>query len=177
MIYAGKGLFALEKAIPALKGYYMDAENKVYSTRQKSTPQLLKGTKTANGFWYCLDGRTFTSVFLEINARRHTDFMNDTASVSHVGELIQKGYLKGTPADRSHAKSLQDGIDKKGWVIAQVSVHEGIQHLVFGSQPAIHTTSASVTAELQRLATSKPGTKFVSLKVDRTLVSGGLVWN
>jgi hypothetical protein len=132
------------------------------------------GAKTSQGRVYTLDRRTYTSTFLVVLAKKHKDFYVDTRIIT-VTENTKM--LKGSPSDRSHAKSLQEGLDYKGWVIAQVSVHDGVQHLLFGSQPAIHITPGSVTSELQRLATSKPGVKFVSLKVDRTLVSGGLVWN
>jgi hypothetical protein len=84
--------------------------------------------------------------------------------------------LKGTPSDRKHAKNVAEGLSGKGWVIAQVAVHNGEQFLLFGSKPAIHLASDSVKAEMARLATAKPGVKFVSLRVDSTLVSGGLVW-
>lgn len=73
---------------------------------------------------------------------------------------------------RNHAGTTEEGIKAKGSIIGRV--HKG--HLVFGSEPKIHTSEESVKSEMQRLALEHPGVKFVELKIGKSVVAGGVTW-
>lgn len=173
-----KHLFPLAEVTTSYAGYFMSTEGEVYSTMQSADGRKMTGSGTygSKNRYYTLNGISVNGIDLFNRARRNTKWAEHTnpSLAKMVPEVAPK--LQGTPADRSHARSLDEGLKAKGWVLAKVAEHKGEKFLMFGSKPAIHTTPASYRSELQRLATSQPGTKFVALRVETSLVAGGLVW-
>jgi len=171
MQFGSQHLFPLERVETLMKGYYMDGKGEVYSTKRSGTPQRMHGSATTSGTYLTLNGRSFSKTQLQRQAMAHPYFKMETSVAP---------YVAATPAapaavtQRSHASTLADGIRARGWVIAKVAVVQGEEALLFGSKPAVHTTQASVDAELTRLATLNPGTKYVKLKIDGGLLLGGL---
>ena len=168
-----------------MNGYYIDRQGDVYSTRQSPNGRKMTGS---NGY-VTLNGVSYNKRVLLLRAKVHREFLIETAkSKADIVTIVAKDEpaswpsvseareVLNAPKDRSHAKSVAEGIKSRGWVIAQVATHEGVQHLMFGSKPAINTTADSYTNELTRLASAKPGTKFVALKIVSAVVSGGLSW-
>ena len=169
-------LLSLAKVMPQLNGYFIDpATNDIYSTKSSPTsvPVRLKGTVSVSTGrrTFTLSGRPYTHSYLIEVARPHINKLRNEQKTPSVPVGL------GTPRDRSHAANVTAGLTVKGVVIAQVAKHNGEDFLMFGSKPTIHTTEQSWRAEMTRLATTKPGTKFVAFKVDSTLVSGGLQWD
>jgi len=62
----------------------------------------------------------------------------------------------------------------KGRAVLIASV-EG-DSLVFGTKPKLHIGEKSWKAEMTRLATVAPGTKFVALQIVTSVVAGGVRW-
>jgi hypothetical protein len=168
-------VFPLERLYSRLSAYYIDATGAVYSTKGKNPVKLLGSCKRGGQRYYTLDKQSWSGTWLLNRARNHPAYFGETSSAKAAEEPVSTD-SSGSPWPIPHAPSVEAGLKAKGWVIGQVSVHEGEQFLMFGSKPKIHLTVASVDAELARLAGEKPGTKFVSFKVDKAVVAGGLSW-
>lgn len=174
-------VYPLNRVFPALSQYYIDVEGAVYSTKGKNPRKFVGARASSGGRYYTLNGRSWKSDDLLMGAKLKADFNTEIGTVKiedvkpqwPFDQLIDNS---SSMKDRVHASTVEAGLKGKGWVIAQVAVHDGEQFLMFGSKPKIHMTPSSVNAELTRLATAKPGTKYVGFKVDRTLVAGGLSW-
>lgn len=164
-------VFPLLKVDSRLSAYYITRDGQVFSTISK-TPTRLSGSRSISGTYFTLNRRSYRADRLLTMAKTHPEFEKETRQIC----LSKTEDEVTTIKDRVHASTVAAGLNGKGWVIAQVAIHEGEQFLMFGSKPKIHMTPDSVTAELARLATTKPGTKFVSFKVDKAVVAGGLSW-
>lgn len=169
-------LFPLSKLNSTLKDYFVSVDGKFFSTKQSPAGRQMHGAGPSTPYLRSCtmagpsrDGRT-----MYLAAKQHDDFVSETRPPST--RPVDARTLRGTPSGRNHAMSVNEGLADKGWVIAQVAVHEGVEHLLFGSKPAIHMSEASYKDEMQRLALSKHGTKFVALKVVASVVSGGVTW-
>lgn len=177
MQFGTMNLFPLIKLNARYEGYFLSKEGAVYSTKRSSKPSDAPYKMTGSGYGY-LKYYTLNKVSVDGNsllrlAKAHKDFNVDTsAPVAGVAPKVVT--VAGTK--RSHATALDQGIKGRGFVIAQVAVHDGQEHLLFGSKPAIHMTEASYRDEMTRLAAQKPGTKFVALKIVASVVSGGVQW-
>lgn len=162
------GLFHLHLISARLSGYYINAQGHVYSTRRGGIDRLYGNAKTGQ---FKLNYINYTADWLLRAAKHHKLFEAETRvgaqalTTARVCKVTQLG-------DSVHAADVAHGVEKQGWVIA--SIADGA--LAFGLKPKIHLTEASVRAEMTRLATAHPGVKFVSLKIEKTLVSQGLVW-
>lgn len=171
----GKNLFPLSLVLPSVRKdtYYMAADRSVFSKARGKLVRMLGshgyGGKTFS-FQRAQGSGTFTerATVVESLATRHSQFTAHTS----LGISINLPSTTKVPANRSHAESVEDGIKSKGSIIARV--HKG--HLVFGSEPPIHLTAASVKSEMERLATAHPGVKFVELKIAQSVVAGGVSW-
>lgn len=172
-----ENLFPLEKARSGFRGYYIDAKGGVYSTQQQSKPKQMLGSRAYGSSQptrtFTLNRNSYSGSYLLTLARQHADFAKETTPVT---QAVMAAVAATAVGKRSHASSVADGLKAKGVVIAQVAVHGGQEFLLFGSKPAIHMTEQSYKDEMTRLATGKPGTKFVAVKVIATVVSGGVSW-
>lgn len=180
------GMFPLSLIRPFYKDYYMDANGNVYSTKQRITPQLMKGTSAPRG------GRlyTFTSTnpanrlpanergdVLFAEAKRHPSFALETnLTTTPAGGLTTMPAMALKSAaklgERNHAASTRDGIAQKGYIIGRL---EG-EAIVFGSKPMIHTTLKSVKSEVERLAQANPGKMILYVKIEGSAIANGIAW-
>lgn len=177
----GKNLFPLSLLNTNLKdGYYMDAAGSVFSTRGRGGLTRLSGSHTNSGRYFSFQtkmyGRACTYRADELRQRvlSHKDFHAHTKeeiTMEKLGVDVTKLKAKSQGA-RNHAATVDAGIEQRGSVIGRV--HKG--HLVFGSEPKIHTSEQSVKDEMQRLALQYPGVKFVELKITKSVVAGGVTW-
>jgi hypothetical protein len=186
MLIHGKNLFPLERAIHGIKiGYFMDAAGNVYSTRTGNTLKQLSGSYTNSGRYFSLtrvNGSRYSpsisrhATLLVADAKAHKDFVKETSvpawPTEPTASVQPHKKVMIIPTARNHAANVHAGIASKGWLIGQV-VGEAI---IFGSKPTVHTTDDSVLNELRRLASKKPGTKFVKLKIESALTLGAEVW-
>jgi hypothetical protein len=177
MQFGTMNLFPLDVANNRLSGYFLASDYTVYSTKRSTSPVRMHGSKGYGSYHrtYTLNGQSYTEAYLKGLVTKNTIFGHafvDHTSASRKAEASVTTKL----SNRSHATSASQGVKAKGVVIAQVAVHEGVEHLLFGSKPAIHLTEQSYRDEMTRLASQKPGTKFVALKVVASVISGGVQW-
>lgn len=158
-----------------LEGYYIDAQGEVYSTRMSAVPKKLLGSKqfSYSRRYYTLAGASYDGASLLRQAKGSPKWAEEMTIAKTIVKRVGQVQLK----DRAHAGNVTEGLTFKGWVIAKVAKHKGKEFLQFGSQPAIHMTEASYKAEMTRLATQEPGTRFVALRIEQSLVAGGLQWS
>jgi hypothetical protein len=176
MIINGMRLFPLNLASKGLEGYYMDASSRVWSTRAGAA-KILAGSNTKSGRYYSLNGSSYRADTLTRVAKQHQDFVLHTgagpvgfAVLAKAEAAIQANVAKSTP--RSHAVDVQTGVAQRGVVIA--SIVDG--KIVLGSDPKIHLTEQSWVDEMARLAQTKPGVTFISMKIVRSVVTGTVIW-
>lgn len=177
MQFDSLNLFPLARVNSHYEGYFIAKDGSVYSTKRPSVgkmPYKMLGSGYGSMRYYTLNKISVDGYTLMARARAHKDFDKETSPPTIAMMLASATHT--VVAKRSHAKAVDEGIKGRGVVIAQVAVHDGQEHLLFGSKPAIHMTEASYRDEMTRLAASKPGTKFVALKVVASVVSGGVKW-
>lgn len=61
----------------------------------------------------------------------------------------------------------------KGWIIGSVNGNQ----FSFSSNPRVHDTENSVNTEIERLAKTNPGTKFVKVRIEAYVQAGGVSWS
>lgn len=199
MLIDNKNLFPLKFVEENLLDYWMDADGEVYSTKRGGKLTRLSGSiPYRSGFGrysstgtrtYTLNGKSYPAGLLRERAMAYVSFSIETydatkktpggygpkvLSAKALGVDLTK--VKGPIAplqNRSHAASVDEGVAAKGWIICSHLPDVG---LVFSKTPAIHLTTESAKAEMERLAREVPGTKFVLLRILNTIVSGGVTW-
>lgn len=171
-------LFPLSKIDTHLDGYFISAEGKMFSTKKFSQGRVMVGSGPygTSARTYTMNGCSYDGSMLFHRAQQHRDWKNETMTPTANVLIVTKHDAQSKITDRSHAQDVVQGIKGRGFVIGQVAVHDGQEHLLFGSKPAIHMTEQSYKDEMTRLATSKPGIKFVALKIVASVVSGGVKW-
>ena len=172
-------LFPLSKIDTHLNGYFVSATGQMFSTKQTPVGRQMTGSGVSSRYrYYTMNGQSYDGAVLFRRAQQHASFAAETSKPSDSIALANKvaGTKAGKPTQRSHAASTQLGIKGRGVVIARVAVHDGQEHLLFGSKPAIHMTEQSYTDEMVRLATEHPGTEYVALKVVKSVKTGGFTW-
>lgn len=198
MKIGNRNLFPLSLIGKTYAGYHIDEAGIVFSTKRSSTPQMMFGFGHGDMKYYTMNGMSVRGNELIFTAKKHPRFKLETATLStHERLALEKAVEAETPVFveapfpsfpaqlanggkkvtmRNHAPNVHAGISSKGVVIARVAKHDGVEHLLFGSKPAIHTTEASYRDEMTRLATEYPGTKFVACKITSSVISGGMKW-
>lgn len=172
MMINGLNLFDLGTANANYKGYYMDRDFNIYSTRTGSLKRL-QGSMTASGRYFTLNGFTYRFDLIKNSAVTNSRFYTETQStVAPATQAAAVAQLAGSDNDRQYASSVQAGIKGRGVVIG--SVVNG--RLVFGSDPKIHMTEKSWKAEIERLARNNPGVTFVHMKIGGGVVANGVTW-
>lgn len=164
-IEAVMGLFPLSRINAQLTHYYMDSSGNVFSTKQSTVPKKMLGTVTSGYRYYNL--RTSRGAINEradlliSKCKNHSDWKRETSLSSgpDVSEFTDEVNIKQAVAGH-------------GYVICQVVNNA----LVFGSKPKIHTTLASVKAEVERLANKSPGVQIAYLQILGSAIAGSLVW-
>jgi hypothetical protein len=172
-------LFPLSKIDSHLGGYFVSAEGTFYSTKQSVAGRKMTGSGSfgSRTRYYTMNGRSYEGAVLYRRAQGQGDWKVETTKPSETIATMNK-ILQSTKqvSARSHAASASLGIKGRGVVIARVATHDGVEHLLFGSQPALHMTEQSYTDEMTRLATQYPGVEFVALKVVKSVKAGGFTW-
>jgi hypothetical protein len=170
-------LFPLSLIDSGLGGYFVSAEGKFYSTKQSAAGRVMTGSGSfgSRTRYYTMRGQSYEGAVLYRRAQQHINFKAETTKPSATIAVANK-VPAAKVTGRSHAGTVQAGIAGRGVVIARVAVHDGVQHLLFGSKPALHMTEQSYTDEMTRLATQYPGVEFVALKVVKSVKAGGFTW-
>ena len=171
-------LFPLSEIDTHLSGYFVSAEGKMFSTKQSTQGRVMVGSGSygSRHRYYTMYGCSYEGAMLFRRAQQHANWKSETSKPTANVLTVSKHDAQSRVTDRSHAQAVDQGIKGRGFVIGQVAMHEGQEHLLFGSKPAIHMTEQSYKDEMTRLATSKPGMKFVALKIVASVVSGGVKW-
>ena len=173
-------LFPMSKIAASMTGWYMDSNYDLYSDKTGLFKKL-DGTISSGGRKFSVGNgygrQTFNHSDLIRKAKGHADFSREVAKelISHVAKTntnFVEHPMVAAVKNRSHAVSTDAGVKSKGSIIGRI--HKG--HLVFGSEPVIHTSKASVEAEMLKLAGQYPGVTFVELNIGRSVVSGGISW-
>jgi hypothetical protein len=171
-------LFPLTHIDSTLKGYFVGADGKFYSTKQSDVGRVLTGTGTRIGSrYFTMNGRSVEGAILYRRAQAHALWKAETTKPSEMIATANKLVNVAKVTGRSHAASVKTGIEARGWVIARVATHDGIEHLLFGSKPAIHMTEASYLNEMERLALEHTGVTFVAVKIVKSVKAGGFTWS
>lgn len=163
----GVSVYDMSRVSSNYKGYYMDATGEIYSAKA-SVGRLLRlsGSNTVSGRYYTLNQRSYRHDSLKSQFLNRLDFKQEFAKPVAVAEA------RVSSSDRSHAATIDAGVSAKGYLIGRVQGNA----IVLGSQPAVHLTLKSVNSEMERLAGAHPGVKFVRMKIDGSVVSGGVRW-
>lgn len=169
-------LFPLSKVDSRLTGYYISADGKIYSTKQSADGRLMTGSGSYGSRvrYFTMNSQSYDGSVMYRRAQQHADWKTETTKPTASIAVADKTGAKVT--GRSHAASVKAGVTGRGVVIARVAVHDGVEHLLFGSKPALHMTEQSYTDEMTRLATQYPGVEFVALKVVKSVKAGGFTW-
>ena len=156
--------------------YFLEpATNKIYSIATGSLRYLTgtKGTSAAE-----LGDTVFTFVNRRFTMSEISVQFANYVSRSSFGYAYSKwkpAYITPKPAQSSTAAANKNAAVANGNVIIGTQAPNGT--VSFSSAPVIHTTEASWKTEIERLAKSNPGTKFIAVQVVASVVAGGLVWN
>lgn len=174
MLVNGQYLFPLRTLSSQIgDSYFLSADERVFSNRSGTLVEL-KGSKTSSGTYYKF-GQQYGSGWRHDSivklARAHKTWAAEILGAK-ITQKPQEVAAWPTPADREHATSAEDGVKAKGQIIGRL--HNG--RLVFGHDPKVHLSDVSVSAEMTRLASVHPGVKFVALKITKSVISGGVVW-
>ena len=191
-------VFPLNLVAQKFDKYFITREGQLYSTKQVKDGRALHGSLTYGRHnhldaYHTIAGNSYKAGDILRTAKQHGRFvsevskagswaadqeLNDMTEVDNV-EVMHRDMPQrdANVKDRAHAKTLDEGLKAKGYVIGKVASYNGENFLQFGSKPAIHLTLASRNAEMNRLATAQPGVKFVAVKIDATIVAGAVVWS
>lgn len=151
-------LFPLNLVHGYLTGYWIDAKGNIWSTRQNAEPQPMKVTSTGN-IQLCL--RSHNAHRLLRSAQTHGTWRTHTEP--SVPKVVTKPVATVTQTQTKVPY---------GWIIGSLAGTS----FSFAEKPKVHVTESSVKEELERLAKSKPGVTFVSLKIDKSATAGGVIW-
>ena len=171
-------LFPLSKIDTRLDGYFVSLEGKMFSTKQSTQGRSMVGSDSygSRSRYYTMNGCSYEGAVLFLRAKQHNEWKSETMKPAVILFVADHLAAQSKVTDRSHAQAVDQGIKGRGFVVAQVAVHDGQEHLLFGSKPAIHMSEQSYKNEMTRLATMHPGKKFVALKIVASVVSGGVKW-
>lgn len=162
MLINGKNVYDMSRFASNYKGYFMDKDGEIYSTKRVTGGMVrMLGSNTASGRYYTLNGMSYSHARLVREIQSQKDFKAEMQS-PQVSSADQ----------RAHAESTQAGLDAKGYIIGKLSGDT----VILGSKPKIHLTLKSVNSEMERLAQAHPGVKFIRLKIDGSVVLGGMKW-
>lgn len=187
MLLEGKDLFPLTHLENRFSGYYMDSFHYIYSTRKHNGKVTkLVGTMTDAGHYYTLDGIMRRADDLAKSARAHSAWGKEVGGGDRIlnqireraqakrAEIAKSAVAVYNPpfADRNYAVSMELAIKGRAVIIASINGDA----LVFGTNPKLHIGEKSWKAEMTRLASVAPGTKFVALQIVASVVAGGVQW-
>lgn len=136
-------------------GYFWNKEdNSLYSNKVGGYLVRLLGNVNGSARRYTLqvkDGRRY--------------FPSETMSV-------RQDFIKVTVAQEKPVASAKSATPSRGWIVGSVTGG----NFSISATPKIHTTDASVNAEIERLAKINPGKVYVKMKIEGAAVAGGVQW-
>lgn len=169
-----KNVFPLNLLGQHYDKYFIDASGNVYSTKISVYGRKMYGNGAGH---VTMNNMSVSKADILRRAKQHAKWTEHTSPASlAVAKVAVDVPVKGKSTARHHAKTVDEGLKGRGVVIARVGTHDGVEHLIFGSKPAIHMTQASYEDEMQRLALQYPGVVFVAVKVVKTVKAAGIVW-
>lgn len=145
-------------------GYFYDTvTGDVTSTRQYSFGSKMSGSRShgVKRYTFMLAGVYKTGYTVSVSVAEY-DLRAKVAMYSNS--------IKTSPIGN---KATAVAPMEKGWIIGSFNL--GV--LSVADHPKVHTTEASVKAEMVRLATSQPGRTFVQMKVEGFVKAGGVQWS
>lgn len=176
MLVHGRNLFPLNNIEPAAHGYFMDADGAIYSTRAKANQlRRLFGTHTSSGRYFKMGHYTHRLDHLVNRAKSHPNWSAETKatiSLSNIDYKAPKPSVQNAE-QRMYACDIHTAIRNRAVIIAAVNENG---KLVFGTDPKMHVGEESYRSEMQRLASLKPGTKFVALQIVTAVTATGVQW-
>lgn len=165
MLIEGKNLLPLHFLNVSWEGYFIDAQHMLWSSKRGGKLLRLYGYRHRSGNRrFTLNGVTYFESYIKKLVLTSANFKQETSGV------IKEKTLE--LHNRSWAATLNDGLRQKGYLIGTVQN----ESLSFSKNPAIHLTMESMKSEMERLATTHPGKKFVAVKVVNS-VQAGITWD
>lgn len=124
-----------------------------------------------------MNRRTVNRSALLRTAKWHDDWASETRSPAPPIEESVPPQSTSSTAE-SLAKSVDDGLKAKGWIIATVQDSFGQPALQVGRQPVIYLDETILTSTMERRAKNNPGTKYVAPRVHKTVVvAASALWS
>ena len=162
-------LFDLSWSSNVFRGYFMDREGTVYSTKSGS-PVRLKGSCTPSGRYFTLNKRSFRQDNLQLMARNHPKFLAETTHLK--SNVLPAAPKNVAPSMQWRTKEAREAIRQKGFLLATLSP---AGKLVFGTEPMFHLLEQSARDEAERVA-STTGAEIVMLKIVGKVKVQKAVW-
>lgn len=156
-------LFPLSNTNAGLRGYFIDVAGDVWSNRKTNEPQKLTVRNGIVQLTYLGSQRSFSVVSLLSNARTQSKWHAETGTSKKPVPEVKA--VKPAPSTVP--------VKLSGWIIGSLTAEGSFS---FASTPKVQSTEADATAELERLAKAHPGKTFVSFKIEKSAVAGGVVW-
>ena len=160
---------------------FCPSSGKCYSTATGHFKELL-GTAGFQDHTLLKDHQIFSfnrSTFTRGEIFKAYKRYTSTHAVKNSNAIEPKG--QNVIADHHAQKSrhLGQADVKKGNVIIGkvITLSDGTETIEIAKQPKIHEALVSVTTELERLAKTYPGEKFIALHLGASVVLGGLSWS
>lgn len=153
-------LFDLSKYSSSYKGYWVDVNGKVYSTKQGAL-RALKASGTGSHQYWSLSNGSYSTGY------RTDRFARDLQSSQSycAWKETQKGEAVFTPASTSTSS--------KGYMVGSAAG----ENVSFSSQPKVHSTEAAARQECERLAAAHKGKTFLYVEIKGTVKASGFAWN
>lgn len=166
-------VFPLKKIDAYAHGYYMDAQSRIFSTKNRGIwPVMLSGSVTPSGRYYTLNKRTHRADELARKAHAHKDFVNETTigmSQPVNGVVAQGGPPVALPG---RTKSAREAVNVKGYMLVVINPQG---KLVFSTDPVFHLKEDTAKAEAERIA-GNSGAEVVMMKVVGKVKVQKAVW-
>jgi len=175
MLIANQNVFALVKMDVTMSGYFMDKDGAIFSTKSGLLKRM-SGSRTPGGHYFTLNKRTHRLDVLVSMARNHAHFAIETGLAKTPAPVAVDVavYQGGLPvALQGRTRSAASAIRIKGWMLATVGPTD---KLVFSTDAVFHLMEDTATEEAVRIATLKPGTEVVIMRVYKSVVAGGVTW-
>jgi hypothetical protein len=177
MLINGLYVFPLSKMDVTMYGYFMDKDGNIFSTKSGMLKRM-SGSRVPGGHYFTLNKRTYRQSFLISMARNNDHFALETRSPKAAAPdvvksvVIQGGRstMEGLPG---RSKSAASAISARGWMLATVGPSD---RLVFSTDAVFHLMETTANDEAVRIATLKPGTEVVIMRVIKSVVAGGVTW-
>lgn len=155
----------------AYSAYHINEDGRVFSTKQTAMPIEI-GRCTSS---VMMNNKSYTKrrLLKHVLAADNTRFVACTRDLPEgcslpVAERVSLVKVAAPKQDVGATAAVPNG-----WIIGSFR-DTGFS---FDAKPRIHTTRDTVKPELARLAQFHPGVKFVSLSIEDSVQSGGLIWN